>query len=79
MIDTDLLMSLVESRGLKLQKIADVLGITRQSLNNKIKGIYPFTLAQAYELSDLLGVRGTATETKIFCPSRTQKVSDQNL
>lgn len=74
-INAELLERVIADNGLKKNKIAAELGITRHSLTNKIKGRSKFTLMQTYKLSDLLGIRGTVLESKIFCPIRTRKVS----
>lgn len=75
-INAELLEKVIADNGLKKNKIAEELGMTRHSLTNKIKGRSKFTLVQTYRLSDLLGIRGTVLESKIFCPTKTQKVSN---
>lgn len=44
------LKSLIKQSGFKLYKLADVLGITRQALANKLDGETQFTIAEATAL-----------------------------
>lgn len=48
---------LATHKGATRQGIADVLGITYQSLKNKLDGRTEFTLSEAKKLADLLGCK----------------------
>ena len=56
MADLNALAQVIEGSGIKKQKIADVLGISKQGLANKLAGRAPFQLAEIRPLCDLLGL-----------------------
>lgn len=66
MTDKELLDEYIKKSGLKLSYIAEKLGITIQSLNNKRNNLSSFKAAEIYVLCDLLDIR--EDKDKIFCP-----------
>lgn len=60
MVKTELLREAIDRSGLKIQFLADSIGISRQSLSSKIDGVYDFKLKEAIKLAKLLGL--TASE-----------------
>ena len=67
-IDTEYINNLILSKGIKKQAIASRLGITVQSLANKILGKTQFTYQEAMLLFDILRV--TSDEKKKIFPSK---------
>lgn len=65
MVKSELLREAIDRSGLKLQFIADEIGITRQSLSSKIDGIYDFRLGEVAKLAKLIGLT-TAERNHIF-------------
>lgn len=63
--NTELLEKTIELSGLKKGYIAEKLGITRQSLTNKIMGSYEFKQGEISDMCDLLNI-DTKTKEKIF-------------
>lgn len=43
----------IYKKGIKLKRIAEVLGISCKALNNKLKGITEFTWSEACKLRDV--------------------------
>lgn len=56
---------LIEASGIKKQKIAEALGLSRQGLLNKLSGERPFQLAEIAPLCDLLRLTSEQRD-KIF-------------
>lgn len=54
MTDLTELNRLIDASGIKKQKIAEALGLSRQGLLNKLSGERPFQLAEITPLCDLL-------------------------
>lgn len=50
----ELLRELIERSGISLTNVAKALNITYVALNNKLKGIYAFTLEEALTLKKVL-------------------------
>lgn len=65
MVKTELLRESISKSGLKLQFLADEIGITRQSLSSKIDGVYDFRLKEMAKLAKLIGLT-TAERNNIF-------------
>jgi len=59
MADLNALAQAIEDSGIKKQKIAEVLGISKQGLANKLGGRAPFQLTEIRPLCDLLGLSDT--------------------
>lgn len=66
MTDTILLRKYIEESGLKLQFIADKIGITRPSLTNKITNTSEFKASEIQALCDLLGIYDPADQRRVF-------------
>lgn len=67
-IDSDLLTEYIQKSGVKIGKIAANLGISRQALNLKRKGIISFRASEVYVLCDMLCIPDDM-KSKIFCLS----------
>ena len=65
MTNKDLLDEYIKKSGMKFKFIAEKLGITVQSLNQKRNNLSSFTAAEIYVLCDLLNI--TDDKNKIFC------------
>lgn len=57
MTNTELLEKLIRDSGLKLSFIAEKLGITRQALYKKIKGLVQFTGPEIKIMCELLNLK----------------------
>lgn len=66
MTNTALLEKLILDSGLKLSFIADKLGITRQALYKKIKGITTFNGPEIKIMCQLLNLRSWAKIEPVF-------------
>lgn len=66
MTNTTLLEKLIEESGLKLSFIAAKLGITRQALYKKIKGLVQFTGPEIKIMCELLNLKTWANIKPVF-------------
>lgn len=66
MTNTKLLQETIQSSGLKLQYIADALGISRAALNNKIQNVTQFKAGEISKLCDLLRIETAELKEQIF-------------
>lgn len=55
-IEVDEIKSSVAASGLKLNYVADYLGISTSSLNNKLNGVTDFKLQELNQLNELLRI-----------------------
>ena len=65
MADLDRLRAKIDDAGIKKQKIAEMLGITRQALSNKLSGRSDFRLRELDPLCNVLQLTA-AERTEIF-------------
>ena len=82
MTNTALLERLIRDSGLKLSFIADRLGITRQALYKKIRGIVQFTGPEIKIMCKLLNLKTWAKIEPVFFSDgvdETVYVADQTL
>lgn len=56
----------IEDSGLKMQFIADKMGISRSSLNNKIKNRSEFRTGEIESLCGILGISSIAERHRVF-------------
>ena len=56
MTNTTLLKKRIKESGYKIEKIASVLEVSRQTLSNKINNNTDFTVKEMYGLSDFLNI-----------------------
>ena len=66
MTNTELLREAITRSGLKLQFIADTLGISRFALNNKIENKSQFKSGEIKTLCNLLGMESLSEKELIF-------------
>ena len=66
MTNTELLEKLINDSGLKLSFIAEKLGITRQALYKKIKGLVQFTGPEIKIMCELLNLNTWAKIQPVF-------------
>ena len=66
MTNTELLREAITRSGLKLQFIADTLGISRFALNNQIENQSQFTSGEIKTLCNLLGIESLSEKELIF-------------
>lgn len=66
MTNTTLLVKLIKGSGLKLSFIAEQLGITRQALHKKIKGLAQFTGPEIKIMCELLKLKTWAKIQPVF-------------
>jgi transcriptional regulator with XRE-family HTH domain len=73
MTNTDMLERLIKDSGLKLSFIAEKLGITRQALYKKIKGLVQFTGPEIKVLCELLNLKTWARIQPVFFADKVSK------
>lgn len=66
MTNTELLKEFIDKSGLKLQFIAEALGISRYTLNNKIENRSQFKPGEMKTLCELLGIKSLSDKERIF-------------
>lgn len=66
MTNTKLLEKLIEDSGLKMSFIAEKMGITRQALYRKIKGLVQFTGPEIKIMCELLHLKTWAKIKPVF-------------
>lgn len=66
MTNTELLKETIDKSGLKIGFIADYVGISRQSLWNKINNLSPFNQYEIDKMCDILKITGLRTKEAIF-------------
>ena len=66
MTDTKLLKELIDKSGLKIGFIADFVGISRQSLWNKINNVSPFNQYEIDRLCEVLKITSLKQKESIF-------------
>lgn len=66
MTDTNLLQEVIKKSGLKLQFLADSLGISRTALGNKIQNETEFKASEILALCVLLKIEDPELKEKIF-------------
>ena len=63
MTDLQELNRVIDGTGIKKQKIAETLGISKQTLTNKLNGRSPFQVAEIRPLCELLGIDAALRDT----------------
>ena len=66
MTNTEELRKLIDKSGLKLQYLAQALGISRYTLNNKIENRSQFKSGEIKALCGLLGINSLSERERIF-------------
>ena len=66
MTNTEMLQKKIEKSGLKLQFIADQMGISRFALYQKIRNDTDFRVPEVIKLCEILGITDTAEKEAIF-------------
>lgn len=66
MTDTEKLLEIIDSSGLKYKYIAEKLGISYFSLNKKIKNITEFKASEVTKLCRLLNITSLEEKEDIF-------------
>ena len=66
MTNTELLSKLIKDSGLKLQFIAEKMGISRSSLNNKIQNRTEFRAGEIESLCSILGINTIEERHRVF-------------
>jgi len=69
MTDTLLLRDCIRSKGMKLGHVARVLGITNNTLRNKLEHETEFKLSEAEKLSKMLGMTTEQRDRCFFGPA----------
>lgn len=75
MVDTQSIDKLITDSGLKREFIADKMGITRQTLTNKINGNVDFYSKEILSLCEVLGI-SDRDRNKLFFANNVTKSSD---
>lgn len=73
MTNTALLEKLIKDSGLKLSFIAEKLGMSRQALHRKIKGLVQFTGPEIKALCELLNLQEWARIKPVFFADNVDK------
>lgn len=66
MTNTKMLQKIIEESGLKINFIADFVGISRQALWNKINNVSQFNQYEIERLCDILKITSLKTKEAIF-------------
>ena len=66
MTNTKLLKEVIEKSGLKIGFIADYVGISRQSLWNKINNLTPFNQYEIDKMCDVLKITSLKQKEAVF-------------
>ena len=66
MVNTELLNQRIEKSGLKLNFIAEQMGISRVSLWHKLKNERPFKVQEVQDLCDVVGISDPDEKERIF-------------
>lgn len=66
MTDTALLKQVIHDSGLKLDYIANSIGISRQSLSKKINNVTSFNQYEIFKLCEILNITNAKMKEKIF-------------
>lgn len=66
MTDSVLLKEWIKKSGLKMNYIAEQMGISRYSLSNKINNISPFNQYEIQSLCEVLNIKSLTDLNKIF-------------
>ena len=66
MTNTKLLKEVIEKSGLKIGFIAEFVGISRQSLWNKINNLSPFNQYEIDKMCDVLSITSLKQKEAIF-------------
>ena len=66
MADTNRLNSIIKQRGIKKGVIAKRLGITHNTLTNKLDGSTDFKVSEAQALCKILGITDPEEKCRIF-------------
>lgn len=70
MTDTKKLREAIKNSGLKLEFIAEKLGITRFSLTKKIENVTEFKTSEVQKMCDVLGITDPETKEALFFASQ---------
>lgn len=66
MTNTEMLKDVIDKSGLKVSFIAEYVGISRQSLWNKINNISPFNQYEIEKMCDILKITSLKQKEAIF-------------
>lgn len=66
MTNTEMLRDAIKKSGLKLEFIAEKLGITRFSLTKKIENVTEFKTSEVQKMCDVLQIEDVDTKEAIF-------------
>ncbi len=69
MTDTVMIRDCIRSSGLKLGHLAHVMGITNNTLRNKLENETEFKLSEADKLSKILGMTAEQRDRCFFGPA----------
>lgn len=72
MTDTAKLNNIIKDSGLKKQKIAEIIGITPNSLSRKIKNLTEFKGSEIQTLSTLLKVNTIQQISEVFFTQKSE-------
>lgn len=72
MTDTMMLRECIRSKGMKLGHVARVLGMTNNTLRNKLENESEFKLSEAERLSAMLGLTREQRDRCFFGPAGEQ-------
>ena len=65
-VDSDAIERYIENSGIRMNFLAQQLGISRQAFKRKCKGDIPFRVPEVYVMCDLLRIP-ESEKGKIFC------------
>lgn len=73
MIDKKEFRSAMVLKGYSYRTLAEALGVTKDTISNKVNGKSSFTTEEAVKLCTLLEIVDPAKKSKIFLSSMSQK------
>ena len=66
MTDTELLKRKIDESGLKMNFIAQKIGLSRSAFYNKVNGATEFTQSEINDLCDILKIKSMTEKSQIF-------------
>ena len=66
MVNSELLKEEIQNSGLKVNKIAEFVGMSHNNFSGKMRNVRPFTILEAKTICDVLNITDPARIVSIF-------------
>lgn len=66
MVNSELLKEEIQNSGLKVNKIAEFVGMSHNNFSGKMRNVRPFTILEAKTICDVLNITDPARIVAIF-------------